>query len=133
MATTRDPRLPDSIRIDDIASGRVEPDLIFAELERLKVEISILRNDMSLFVQALATIPTNQSQQDYYKTVVLRLQSIKKSIHEYCEEYHKLLPIINLAQIKLGHEVEVVPNASPVKKEQPHKPFEGSSGQPIVL
>lgn len=110
MSTThRDPRLPDVIKIDDIASGKIEPNLIYNELDRLKVEINILRNDMSLFIKALATIPENQNEQEYYKVAVLRLKTVQSSIKEYCVQYYKLLPIINLAQIRLGHEVEIIP------------------------
>ncbi|CAK9441285.1 uncharacterized protein LODBEIA_P51540 [Lodderomyces beijingensis] len=103
---TSRPKLPNSIKIDDITSGRIDPKLIYEEIERLKAEINILRNDMSSFLKALATIPENGSQQEYYGTVILRLQTMQQSINEYCERYNKLLPIINLAQIKLGHEVE---------------------------
>lgn len=102
-------KLPDTIKIDDITSGKIDPQLIYDEIDRLKAEINILRNDMSLFLKALATIPSNQSQQEYYKLVVSRLKTVQISIKEYCEKYNKLLPIINLAQIKLGHEVEAPP------------------------
>lgn len=98
--------LPASIRIDDIASLKIDPDTIYKELDRLKVEVNILRNDMSLFVQALATIPENQSQQEYYNTIAAKLQTVKASILDYCVQYNRLVPIINLAQIKLGHEIE---------------------------
>ncbi|ODV77807.1 uncharacterized protein CANTADRAFT_53986 [Suhomyces tanzawaensis NRRL Y-17324] len=101
-------KLPDPIRIDDVTSGKIDPTLIYNELDRLKLEINILRNDMSLFVKALATIPQNQSQQEYYTVVLLRLKTVQNSIKEYCIQYNKLLPIINLAQIKLGHEVEIL-------------------------
>lgn len=122
--TSRDPRLPDVIKIDDIASGRIEPQLIYEELDRLKVEINILRNDMSLFIKALATIPENQSQQEYYKTAKARLKTVQASIEDYCTQYYKLLPIINLAQIKLGHEVEIVPQKTPVLPDAvPPKPL----------
>ncbi|ODV67612.1 hypothetical protein HYPBUDRAFT_152478 [Hyphopichia burtonii NRRL Y-1933] len=110
--TSRDPRLPDVIKIDDIASGKIEPTLIYNELDRLKVEINVLRNDMTLFIKALATVPDNQRQDEYYRTAVQRLKCVQNSIKEYCNEYYKLLPIINLAQIKLGHEVEIVPQAN---------------------
>ncbi|SGZ50429.1 CIC11C00000002033 [Sungouiella intermedia] len=98
--------LPDSIRIDDIVSSKIDPETIYKELDRLKVEVNILRNDMSLFVKALATIPDNHSQHEYYNTLVAKLQTVKASIQEYCVQYNRLLPIINLALIKLGHEVE---------------------------
>ncbi|EMG47067.1 hypothetical protein SBY92_002128 [Candida maltosa Xu316] len=102
-------KLPNSIKIDDITSGKIDPQSIYDEIDRLKAEINILRNDMSLFLKALATIPSNQSQQEYYKVVVSRLKTVQVSINEYCEKYNKLLPIINLAQIKLGHDVEAPP------------------------
>ncbi|CAI5759547.1 unnamed protein product [Candida verbasci] len=102
-------RLPDSIKIDDITSGKIDPNLIYDEIERLKVEINILRNDMAMFLKALVSIKSNQSQQDYYLIIVSRLNIIQTSIKDYCEKYNKLLPIINLAQIKLGHEVEAPP------------------------
>lgn len=99
--------LPDNIKIDDIASSKIDPETIYKELERLKVEVNILRTDMSLFVKALATVPESQSQQEYYNTLQTKLQTVRADIHEYCVQYNRLLPIINLAQIKLGHEVEV--------------------------
>lgn len=102
-------KLPELIKIDDITSGKVDPKVINDELERLKVEINILRNDMTQFIKALATIPPNQSQQEYYQLVAHRLKTIQQSIKDYCVQYNKLLPIINLAQIKLGHEVESLP------------------------
>ena len=89
--------------------------MIYDEIERLKAEINTLRNDMSLFLKALATIPPNQSQTEYYKLVVSRLK-VQDSIDDYCEKYNKLLPIINLAQIKLGHDVEGPP-PSKIKSE----------------
>ncbi|KAK6455085.1 uncharacterized protein RJT20DRAFT_54720 [Scheffersomyces xylosifermentans] len=105
-------KLPDLIKIDEITSGKIDPNLIFNELERLKVEINILRNDMSILIKALATIPQNQSQHEYYRVVVSRLKTVQTSIKDYCAKYNKLLPIINLAQIKLGHEVEIIPQHS---------------------
>lgn len=140
-------QLPETIKIDDIALGKIEPTAIYAELERLKVEINILRNDMSFFIQALATIQPHQSQHEYYKVVALRLQTVQASIRDYCSQYNKLLPIINLAQIKLGHEVEIAPSLGSkpatrvVKRPSVSKrsgpvssPASGQSpGQPIVL
>lgn len=109
--------LPDSIKIDDIASGKIQPETIYAELDRLKVEVNVLRNDMSLLVQALGSIGDNQSQQEYYNTLTARLQTVKAAIKDYCAQYNRLLPIINLAQIKLGQEVETLngKNALPQK------------------
>ncbi|KGU08039.1 hypothetical protein MEY_03805 [Candida albicans 19F] len=109
-------KLPDILKIDEITSGKIDPQLIYDEIERLKAEINTLRNDMSLFLQALATIPPNQSQTEYYKLVVSRLKKVQDSIDDYCEKYNKLLPIINLAQIKLGHDVEGPP-PSKIKSE----------------
>ena len=109
-------KLPDILKIDEITSGKIDPQLIYDEIERLKVEINTLRNDMSLFLKALATIPPNQSQTEYYKLVVSRLKKVQDSIDDYCEKYNKLLPIINLAQIKLGHDVEGPP-PSKIKSE----------------
>lgn len=106
-------RLPESIKIDDITTGKIDPNLIYDEIDRLKAEINILKNDMSLFLKALATIPPNQSQQEYYRIVMLRLKTVQTSIKEYCDKYNKLLPIINLAQIKLGHDVEAPPPPAP--------------------
>lgn len=94
------------IRIDDIASGKIDPQSIYDELDRLQTEVNILRNDMSMFVKALATIHPNQNQQEYYDRLALRLATVKQSIHDYCLQYNHLLPVINLAQIKLGNEVE---------------------------
>ncbi|KGR06828.1 hypothetical protein MG5_03846 [Candida albicans P57072] len=109
-------KLPDILKIDEITSGKIDPQLIYDEIERLKAEINTLRNDMSLFLKALATIPPNQSQTEYYKLVVSRLKKVQDSIDDYCEKYNKLLPIINLAQIKLGHDVEGPP-PSKIKSE----------------
>lgn len=101
--------LPEVIRIDDVTSGKIDPTLIYNELDRLKVEINILRSDMSLFLKALVAIPDNQHQQEYFRVTVARLKIVQNSIVEYCIQYNKLLPIINLAQIRLGHEVEILP------------------------
>lgn len=101
--------LPATIKIDDITSGRIEPEVIYAELERLKVEINILRHDMSIFVKTLASIPEGQTQLAYYANVESKLRVVQKSITDYYAQYVRLLPIINLAQIKLGHEVEIQP------------------------
>lgn len=149
---------PDNIKIDDVTSGKVEPQLVYDELDRLKLEINILRSDMSRFLSALVTIPPSQHQLEYYNVIVLRLNTLKASIADYCLQYNKLLPLINLSQIRLGHEVEIFPpnmnnNNSPaiqatqgqqitspdknkkratnVKGKPLMKP--GSSGQPIVL
>lgn len=101
------------IKIDDITSGKVDAQVVYAELERLKIEINVLRKDMTLFIKALANIPSDHSQQDYYQMVSFRLKTIQQSIKEYCEQYEKILPIINLAQIRLGHEVEILQNRKP--------------------
>lgn len=98
--------LPDPIKIDDIASGKIDPEDIYAELDRLKAEINILRNDMAQFVRALALIPPNVNQQQYYATISNRLRTVQKGIKEYCAQYNHLLPVINLSQIKLGYEAE---------------------------
>ncbi|KAI5958656.1 hypothetical protein KGF57_002501 [Candida theae] len=120
---TQRPKLPESIKIDDITSGRIDPQLIYNEIERLKAEINILRHDMSQFLSALATIPESNSPLDYYRTTMTKLETVQQSIQEYCERYNKLLPIINLAQIKLGHEVE----APPVKRAKvDNKPSQNS-------
>lgn len=106
----------DSIKIDDIVSSKIDPETIFKELERLKVEVNILRNDMLLFLRALATIPDNQSQQEYYNTLTAKLNTVRASIHDYCTQYNRLLPVINLAQIKLGQEAEVLGTKESPKK-----------------
>lgn len=98
--------LPDSIKIDDVVSSKIDPQTIYNELDRLKVEVNFLRNDMSLFIKALATIPDNCSQQEYYNKLLAKLRTVRASIKEYCAQYNRLLPIINLALIKLGQEVE---------------------------
>ncbi|KAM9930053.1 hypothetical protein OXX59_000812 [Metschnikowia pulcherrima] len=103
--------LPDPIKIDDITSGRIEPQAIHAELERLKSEINVLRSDMSAFLKALATVAEHQSQQSYYDGLVSKVNAMKSDISEFCAQYNRLLPIINLTQIKLGHEVEVSSSA----------------------
>ncbi|KAJ9109670.1 hypothetical protein QFC19_002111 [Naganishia cerealis] len=100
--------LPDLIKIDDIASGKIDPEDIYAELDRLKAEINILRNDMAQFVRALAFIPDDANQQQYYATVSNRLKTVQRAIKDYCAQYNRLLPIINLSQIRLGHEVEQI-------------------------
>lgn len=120
-------KFPDIIKIDDISSGKIDPELIFEELERLKVEVNILRNDLSLFLQALAVIPENRSQQEYYNVLTLRLKAVQKGIKEYASEYNKLLPIINLSQIKLGHEVEVLPTPPGTTKNIKASPSRDSS------
>ncbi|KAK6198695.1 uncharacterized protein RJT21DRAFT_50599 [Scheffersomyces amazonensis] len=106
-------KLPDLIKIDDITSGKIDPQLIYQELNRLKVELNILRNDMNNFLRVLIDIPTNANgdvnEHEYFKVIASRLKTLKETINEYCLEYNKLLPIINLAQIKLGHEVEILP------------------------
>lgn len=109
--------LPDTIKIDDITSGKIDSDVLFAEIDRLKVEVNILRNDMSLFLRTLASASSSQSQQEYHKLLTLRLETVTASIQEYSQQYNRLLPVINLAQIRLGYEVEVIP----VKAESPQK------------
>ncbi|OBA21902.1 hypothetical protein METBIDRAFT_77445 [Metschnikowia bicuspidata var. bicuspidata NRRL YB-4993] len=104
--------LPEQIKIDDITSGRVDPQVIYAELEHLKSEINILRSDMSVFLKALATIPESQSQQVYYDNLLAKVLTIRLDIKGFCAQYNRLLPIINLTQIKLGHEVEVLSGLS---------------------
>lgn len=110
--------LSGSIKIDDIASGRVDSKAIFDELERLKAEVNILRNDMSLFLKQLASIPDKHSQQDYQNALQQRLAQVQNTIKEYCARYNRLLPIINLSQIKLGQEPETnsVTNGLPNKQ-----------------
>lgn len=107
--------MPEAIKIDDIVAGRVDPDTVLQELDRLKVEVNILRNDMSLFIKALATVPENQGQQEYYTVLALRLQTVKATIKEYCAQYNQLLPIINLAQIRLGQDADAAKSALPAK------------------
>ncbi|KAF3989002.1 hypothetical protein FT663_00620 [Candidozyma haemuli var. vulneris] len=107
------------IKIDDIASGKIDSKAIYDELERLKAEVNILRNDMSLFLKQLATIPEKHSQQEYQDALQQRLTQVQNTIKEYCVRYNRLLPIINLSQIKLGQEPETNPkaNGSPAKKQ----------------
>ena len=98
--------LPQVLKIDDITSG--------------KIEVNILRNDMSLFLRALASASPSQSQQEYRKLLAQRLEAVNVSIQDYCRQYNRLLPVINLAQIRLGHEVEVLPpkaGVSPAKRK----------------
>lgn len=110
--------LPDIIKIDDVTSGKIDSAVLYSEIERLKVEVNVLRNDMSLFLRTLASPSPSQSQQEYYKQLTARLETVLASIHEYSQQYNRLLPVINLAQIRLGHEAEVIP----VKAESPQKP-----------
>lgn len=107
------------IKIDDIASGKIDSKAIYDELERLKAEVNILRNDMSLFLKQLATIPEKHSQQEYQDALQQRLTQVQNTIKEYCVRYNRLLPIINLSQIKLGQEPETNPKANglPAKKQ----------------
>lgn len=109
---SKESELPEVLKIDDITSGKIEPDVIYGEIERLKLEINILRHDMSAFVKALADISEDSDQQEYYRTIAMRLKVVQESIKDYCTQYNKLLPIINLSQIKLGHEVEVIPQGN---------------------
>ncbi|CAK7894429.1 hypothetical protein CAAN1_02S05864 [[Candida] anglica] len=137
--------LPATIKIDDITSGRIDPNDIYKELERLKVEINVLRHDMTMFVRALATIPQGQSQSEYFNSIESRLKTVRAGISEYYEQYARLLPVINLAQIKLGHEVELVSSkqttsgtkAEPVMKVEPRRVStskeKGTANQPIEL
>lgn len=143
------PELPATIKIDDIISGRVEPEAIYRELDRLKVEVDVLRHDMTFFLRALADISDGRSQQEYYKLVESRLKGLKDGIRTYNEQYVRLLPIINLAQIKLGHEVEVLPAKAtsdslkplapaatrppPVQRRVSASKGKGTPHQPIVL
>ncbi|KAI5965821.1 uncharacterized protein KGF55_001184 [Candida pseudojiufengensis] len=130
------PKLPDSIKIDDITSGKIDPKLIYEEIERLKAETNILRNDMSSFLRALTTTPKDNSQKEFFQTIITRLATIQQSINEYCERYNKLLPIINLAQIKLGHEVEAPPNNVKIKGSNPsstnNTPNMGNKPSPMI-
>ncbi|CCE83222.1 Piso0_003794 [Millerozyma farinosa CBS 7064] len=100
--------LPEVIKIDDISSGKIDAKLIYQELDRLKFEVNILRNDLSLFLQSLGHIPPSTSQMEYYKVVTTRLDTLQKTIKQYCQKYNRMLPILNLAQIKLGNEVETL-------------------------
>lgn len=103
--------LPETIKIDDINTGKILPQAIYEELDRMKVQLNILRNDMLVFVQLLATIPHDLSQQQYFNSVKLRLFVVQLSIKDYCAQYNRLLPFINLAQIRLGNELEIVASA----------------------
>jgi hypothetical protein len=123
-------KLPELIKIDDITSGKVDPAVVNQELDRLKVEINVLRNDMALFLKAIASISTDMSQQDYYHVVVERLKNVQQEIKQYCVQYNRLLPIINLAQIKLGHEVENLPNSKPSSFSGSSKPGHGGNASP---
>ena len=129
------PKLPDLIKIDDITSGRIDPNLIYEEIEMLKAEINVLRNDMSSFLKALATIPEDGSRNEYYQNVIQRLQTVQNDIAEYCERYNKLLPIINLAQIKLGHEVEAPPSSAKklIPSTSNNTPLLGNKGTPNII
>ncbi|RCK56101.1 Vacuolar protein sorting-associated protein 13 [Candida viswanathii] len=112
----------EDLAANDITSGKIDPQLIYDEIDRLKAEINILRNDIQ------------PSQQEYYKLVVSRLKTVQISIREYCDKYNKLLPIINLAQIKLGHEVEAPP-PNKVKSEASttnNTPNMGNKTTPIM-
>lgn len=97
----------EAYKIDDITSGRVSPETLYAEIEQLKTEINLLRNEMSLFLQALATVSDNKSQQEYYALLMDLTQKVKSAIKDYCAKYNRLLAIINLSQIKLGQDAEV--------------------------
>lgn len=101
-------KLPDVVNINDVTLGDIDANYVLNELENLKVEISILRNDMSAFLKALATIPNNTSQQEYYNVIILRLQAMQSLIKDYCVHYNKFLPVINFSQVQLGRDVEVL-------------------------
>lgn len=104
--------LPHVIRIDDVSSGKIDPSLIYEELDRLKREINLLRNDMASFVKAFATVPPDMTTDEYHRNIASKLLTLQQDIRTYCLQYNKLLPIINLSQIKLGHEVETLPPSS---------------------
>ena len=112
-------KLPDVVNINDVTLGDIDANYVLNELENLKVEISILRNDMSAFLKALATIPNNTSQQEYYNVIILRLQAMQSLIKDYCVHYNKFLPVINFSQVQLGRDVEVL--------SQQHKSSSGVS------
>ncbi|EGW35582.1 uncharacterized protein SPAPADRAFT_58804 [Spathaspora passalidarum NRRL Y-27907] len=128
--------LPDQIKIDDITTGKIDPQLIYAEIDRLKLEINILRNDMAQFIRALAKIPPEQSQSEYFQIVHSRLTAVQQSINDYCDKYNKLLPIINLAQIKLGHDVEAPPpvrsNGSTASNTLNNTPVINNKTTPVI-
>lgn len=122
VLTTKMSDLSGPIKIDDIASGRIDSKVIFDELERLKAEVNILRNDMSLFLKQLASIPEKHSQQEYQNALQQRLTQVQNTIKEYCARYNRLLPIINLSQIKLGQEPETNAKANGLPKKQNASP-----------
>lgn len=101
-------KLPDVVNINDVTLGDIDANYVLNELENLKVEISILRNDMSAFLKALATISNSTSQQEYYNVIILRLQAMQSLIKDYCVHYNKFLPVINFSQVQLGRDVEVL-------------------------
>lgn len=119
-------KLPDVVTINDVTLGRVDANHVYNELENLKVEISILRNDMSAFLKALATIPNNMNQHEYYNVVLLRLQAIQSLIKDYCNHYNNFLPIINLSQVQLGREVEVLPQPQESSQGVSERTFNGN-------
>lgn len=121
--------LPDVLRIDDVSSGKIDPVLIFNELDRLKAEINLLRGDMASFVKAIATIPQGHSPTDYQREIYAQLKQLQQHIQSYCADYNKLLPIINLSQIRLGHDVEIAP---PSSKDPSTSSFAQSNTQPGV-
>lgn len=96
----------DAYKVDDIVSGRVPPEIVYSDIESLKAEVNLLRSSMSQFLNALATIPENESQQEYYTLLVHQTQTLKLAIKDYCGKYNRLVAIINLAQIKLGQDTD---------------------------
>lgn len=99
MATTNQ-RPP--FQLEDIELGRVKPTEVYTEIDRLKTEINGLRNCMAQFVTTLATIPPDQSQQLYYILVVKKLHQVQQAISEYLKQYECLVPLIQVAESRLG-------------------------------
>lgn len=98
--------IPENVEIDDIVLMKMDSNLIFQEIDRLKLELNKLRDDFFFFIKELAVIPENQSQKHYFQTVELNFKSVQSSINNYCLQYNKFLPIINHVQLKLGNELE---------------------------
>lgn len=94
--------LTKEITIEDIARGHIEPSAVYAELDRLKAEVDVVRNDMLLFLKGLGTIGDGQSQQEYRDILAQRLVRLQESISEYTRQFSMVQEVVETLQAKLG-------------------------------
>lgn len=103
------------LSIKTFEDGTIKIEDILSEVEYLKQNIDIIRQQMSVFLVGLADIQQHIKPQQLFDEQSARVADLQKSLDDYVERYKKLIPLLKIVRQELQ-------SREPKKQEPSFKP-----------